>query len=883
MSPSASLPYSARLFHGRCSPTRLTVSARKTTATCILVAALLALVIPFASRAQPVDGGTGAQVSMGAPDAGPAGEPTAAVADGGAPEAAAALEQADAGVAPSPAPDGGTEPGTTARVDVPVPAGSDVIGEIRIEGNRRVEPEVIKRALKNKLGRPFDPALTGADIQSLWSLGYFQDIQLLTQRLPTGGVVYVVRVAERPSIHEWKLQGNEELSKEDFKDVIDLKQYQILDLDAVRRNVKKIQEKYVEKGFFLAEVTHKVVSIKGTNQADVIFVINEHAKVMVKQINLIGADRVPADDLKALMITREGNYFGFLTGEGTFREEAFQRDLAIIEAAYYDRGYLNVKVDKPTVALSPDKRLIFITVKITEGDPYRISSIDFSGDLIVPKERLAAVLESRAGDYFSRAKVLKDDQSLSEIYQDQGYAYANFNPETSVDSAQKTVALDFKVEKGKPQTIEAIEITGNTKTRDKVVRRELRIYEGDLFSGSGLKRSKDRVTALGFFETVEITFKPGRDDSHVVVTVEVKEKSTGTFQVGFGFSSVESFIFTAQVTQNNFLGWGQTVSVSAQLSSLRQLVQLSFYDPYFFDSDWIFSFDVYRTQIDQFDFTRQALGGSVGLGYHIWDDLIASVGYTREYVDASPGGTGTGPNAGLVNVNTTPLFGRFRTGTQITSAVRLSLALDRRDNRLFPSKGFYQFASAEFAPDWLGGDLNYARYTLFSRFYFPLPLAMVFKTNTTIGYIANLDANRRLPVSELYYLGGINTIRGYSLNSISPTILVPICTRPDCPATQFVVGGNKEFVLNLELEIPIIPKVGVKGVVFVDAGNSFAVDASFFQDKQHSLPLGLFWSVGFGIRWLSPVGPLRFEWGIPLTRRPIDDPILFEFTIGNSF
>ena len=879
MSLSSSLPYSARPSNGRCPPTRLNVSARKTTATWLLAAALLVLVLPAASRGQEVDAGTpqatGAPVAA-APDAGT----TAAVEATAAPDAGSAAAEATA------APDAGTEavPGSgTTQADVPAAGESDTITQIRIEGNRRVEPEVVKRALKNKVGRPFDPALTGADIQSLWSLGYFQDIQLLTQRLPTGGLVYVVRISERPSVREWRLQGNEELNKDDFKDTIDLKPYQILDLDAVRRNVKKIQEKYVEKGFFLAEVTYRIVPVQGTNQADVVFVINEHAKVMVKQVNLIGAEKVSADDLKALMITREGNFFGFLTGEGTFREEAFQRDLAIIEAAYYDRGFLNVKVEKPTVALSPDKRLIYITVKITEGEQYRISSIDFSGDLIVPKERLFAVLESRRGDYFSRAKVLKDDQSLADIYQDQGYAYANFNPETTVNAQERTVSLDFRVEKGKLQTIDRIEITGNTKTRDKVIRRELRIYEGDLFSGSGLRRSKERVTALGFFETVEITYKPGRDDTHVVVTVEVKEKSTGSFQVGFGFSSVENFIFTAQVTQNNFLGWGQTVSLAAQLSSLRQLIQLSFYDPYFFDTDWIFSLDLYRTQIDQFDFTRQALGGSVGLGYHIWDDLIASVGYTREWVEASPGGTGTGPNAGVINTNTTPLFGRFRTGTQITSAVRFTLAWDRRDNRLFPTKGFYQFASTEFAPDWLGGSLNYARYTLFSRFYFPLPLGMVFKTNLTLGYIANLDPNRRLPVSELYYLGGINTIRGYSLSSISPTILVPTCNRPDCPVTAFVVGGNKQFVLNLELEFPIVPKVGVKGVVFVDAGNSFAIDASFFEDKQHSLPLGLFWSTGFGIRWFSPVGPLRFEWGIPLTRRPIDDPILFEFTIGNSF
>ena len=872
MSPRASLSYSARLFPGRRTPTRLTVPARKTTATWPLAAALLAVVAPSLARGQTADGGVPAASETAVPNAGTA-VPTVTAPAVAVPAAAAAPEAA--------APDGGT-PESSTKADVPVAAGSDILVEIRVEGNRRVEPEVVKRALKNKLGKPFDPGLTGQDVQALWALGYFQDVQLLTQKLPNG-VAYVVRVSERPSIREWRLQGNEELNKDDFKESIDLKPFQILDLDAVRRNVKKIQEKYVEKGFFLAEVTYKIVPVQGSNQADVVFVINEHAKVMVKQVNLIGADKVSADDLKALMITKEGTWFGFLTSDGTFREEAFQRDLAVIEAAYYDRGYLNVKVEKPTVALSPDKRLIFITVRIIEGEPYRISKIDFSGDLIVPKQALFDVLDSRAGDFFSRAKVLRDDNSLADIYQDQGYAYANFNPETSVNPEARTVDLDFRVEKGKLQTIERIDITGNTKTRDKVIRRELRIYEGELFNGSGLKRSKERVTALGFFETVEITFKPGRDDTHVIVTVEVKEKSTGSFQVGFGFSSVESFIFTAQVTQNNFLGWGNTVSLQAQLSSLRQLIQLSYYDPYFFDTDWIFSIDLYRTQVDQFDFTRQALGGSLGLGYHIWDDVIASVGYTREWVEANPGGTGTGPNAGVINTNTAPLFGRFRTGPQVTSAARLSIAWDKRDNRLFATKGFYQFASAEFAPDWLGGDLNYVRYTAISQFYFPLPLGAVFKTRILAGYIGNLDPTRRLPVSELYYLGGIGTIRGYALNSISPTLLVPTCNRPDCPVTAFVVGGNKQFVVNLELEFPIVPKVGLKGVLFYDMGNSFAVDANWFQDKEHSLPLGMFHSVGFGIRWFSPVGPLRFEWGIPLTRRPIDDPILFEFTIGNSF
>ncbi len=798
--------------------------------------------------------------------------------------------------------------GQTPSSDTPSAQGSDTITEIRVEGNRRVEPQAVTRALKNRVGSKYDPSLTGADLQALWALGFFADIQLLTQVLPQGGLAYIIRVIERPSVRNLKFEGLEELNKDDFKDDIDIKPLSILDMDAVRRNAKKIQAKYLEKGFFLAEVTYRVEPVLPTaaeakatsakaaaakpnpnllpisaaaEQVDVVFVVNEHAKVQVKSISLIGAVKVPADVLKGEMATHEGTYLSFITQEGTYREEMFQRDLAVIEAAYYDRGYLQVKVEKPSVSLSPDKRYIFIDIRIEEGDPYRISKIDFAGDLLFPKEDLRLQVVSREGQYFSRQAIIHDDNALSEMYQDLGYAYANWSPETVVDPVAKTVALTFTVQKGKPQTVETISIVGNTKTRDRVIRREMRIYEGELFRGTGMRVSKERITALGFFETVEINFKPGSDDSHIAVTVEVKEKATGTFQVGAGFSSVESFIFTAQVSQNNFLGWGSTASLSAQVSGLRQLFSASYFEPYFLDSDFIFTLDLFRTQIDSYDFTRQSLGGAVGWGYHLLDDLTAALTYTLEGVSAIPGGSGI--NGGLI-----PTSGaipspanRFRSGT--TSSVRLSLTYDKRDNRLYPTKGMVLFGSAEVAPEWLGGNFNFARFQAYTRFYVPLPLGLIFKTQFTIGYIAELNPNNPLPISEQYLLGGINSLRGYTLNSISPTLLVGTLARGDFVASRFTVGGNKEFLANFELEIPIVPKAGVRGVVFFDAGNVFAVDANFFQDRQYKLPLGLFLATGFGVRWFSPVGPLRFEWGIPLTPRPQDQGVLFEFTIGNSF
>lgn len=762
--------------------------------------------------------------------------------------------------------------------DAPLQADPDTIIEIRVENNRRVEAEAVRRGLKQKVGQKFDPSRTGDDLRALWALKYFSDLQLLVQRSPKG-ISYVVRVQEKPAIHSVSLQGNDELSKDDFKDVIDVKAFSILDLAAVKRNVKKIADKYVEKGYFLAEVSYQVKPTEGGGEVDVIFVIEEHAKVMVSDINFLGAKNVPAEELKAVMATQEGGYLSFLTSQGTYREEAFQRDLQIIQMAYFDRGYINVRVDKPTVTLSPDKRRISITIRVDEGESFKVGKLDFGGDLLVGKDVLHARMQSQEGQTFNRSLLAKDIQAITDVYYDQGYAYANINPATQVDAEAKTIDLTFEIQKGAQVTIERIDITGNTKTRDKVIRRQLRVYEGELFSGSGMRRSKEKVTALGFFETVEVTHKPGTDGEHVVVTVEVKEKSTGTFQVGLGFSNVESFIFTAQVAQQNFLGWGQSLSASAQLSGLRTFFQLSYYDPYFLDTSFIFNIDAYRTQLDYFGFVRTATGGTAGLGYYlIPDEMSVNLGYSFESVFVE---------AGLNTASSVSLAGQLRSGT--TSSLRLSWNWDRRNNRLFPSQGWLSFVSIETAPAFLQGTFNFNRYTAYQRVYFPLPLGAVFKMNLQVGYIQELDPKHPLPISELYFLGGIQSIRGYPIRQLTPVTLVGTSTTPTASVTSFGVGGDKQIIFNAELEIPLLEKVGIRGVIFYDAGNAFARGKSFFEqsvdeaNKGLKLPLGLYHSVGFGVRWFSPIGPLRFEWGIPLTRRVQDQPILFEFTIGNSF
>lgn len=756
-------------------------------------------------------------------------------------------------------------------------AQGDRIVEIRVEGARRAEPAAIQSVMVSRVGEPLDARKLREDIRRIFGLGFFADIRIDSEPAP-GGVVLVVHVEERPAIHEIRIEGNDEIATEELREKLDLKPFQVLDRAAVKRNAAKIAEQYVEKGFYLASVGYRLVP-QPDNQVDVVFEVSENAKVMVKDIAFLGIEKISAEQLEEVMITKRGDFLSFLTSAGTYREEVFERDLQVAQGVYYDHGFINVKFGKPVVAITPDKKEIYITIPVEEGEQYSIGSIDFAGDILTDKESLAALMTVESGEIFSRSKLQADIQALTNLYQDEAYAYVNIMPLTDVDPRERRVDLIFEIEKGKKVRWERIEIVGNEKTRDKVIRRELRIYEGEYFSGTDLNRSKARVTALGFFEPdprtgmVEISTRKGSTDEQIVGVVEVKEKPTGTFQIGAGFSSVESFIATAQISQSNFFGWGQSASLSAQVSSLRQLYQLQFIEPYFLDTNWTFGFDLYRTDVDYGGFVRKSTGGDVTFGHPIpfldRDDLRLYLTYTLEDVEVTSGGSQIG---GVL------LFGRFRDG--LTSSARLTLTWDTRNNRLFPSRGFHQSASVEEAPTWLGSDFLYTRYTGISRWYFELPWRMVFKTQGTIGYITGPN----VPISELYFVGGINSVRGYALRTVSPTIPVGIDSRdPQSSTFPYLVGGNKQLILNAELEFPIFEKVGIRGVVFYDIGNAFAQNANFLEDEQHDLFLGMFQSVGFGFRWFSPIGPLRFEWGFPLNRRPEDQGVLFEFTIGNSF
>jgi outer membrane protein insertion porin family len=446
--------------------------------------------------------------------------------------------------------------------------------------------------------------------------------------------------------------------------------------------------------------------------------------------------------------------------------------------------------------------------------------------------------------------------------------------------------------------IERINVSGNSKTRDSVIRRELTIAEGDLYNMTQVERSKALVTALGYFERVDVSEEEGSAPDRIVLNFEIAERSTGTFQVGAGFSSIEQFIFTAQVQQQNLFGHGQSLSLQLQLSGIRQLIQVQFVEPYLFGTDWSGSAEAFKTIRQFIDFNRDSTGGGLTIGHALFlPEVRFFLRYRAEYVDITTRTGGifgaAGGGAGFNIFQRIPLPNLFLDG--LTSSVQASVTFDTRNNRLFATDGVYASYSLELADEVTGSENTFLRHRAFARFYKEVIPGFVLKLNTEWGLITS-RLPQGVPIFERFYLGGIYSVRGFTLNSLGPRLGLPRNIDPNAaiPTDGVAIGGNMQFFYNLELEFNIIEAVGIRGVVFTDGGNAWNTEAALCAGPPSPLgdattdpcsidPFALRLSWGFGIRWVSPLGPLRFEWGVPFSRRPGERDIDFQFTIGNFF
>ena len=773
-----------------------------------------------------------------------------------------------------------------------------VVAYIRFRGNRKAEDDAIRLNLTTQPGHKLEAEKLREDLRAIWKMGYFEDVQVEEIIVENSGKVGLTLVfREKPVIHKIFVAGNSEVGLDKINEVLDLKKETILDPAKVKRNVEKVRDLYVEKGYYLAEVGSDVKRVDDAH-VDVYLVCDEHAKVEVRQVRFLGNKSATDDELRGVMGTQEGGWLSFISSSGTYREDAFDRDMLLITAFYYDRGYINVKLGKPEIELSGDKQFLYITIPIDEGLPYTIGKIDFKGDLLESKENYFRRMSVRENQTFNRSQLGSDITRLTDSYKDAGYAYVNVQPLTAIDGEKRTVDVIFEIQKGSPVYFGKIIIRGNTKTRDKVIRRELRVYESELYNQTRLDRSKKLVQALGFFEKVELSTKAqeGSPDK-IDVTIEVTERATGTFQIGAGFSSVENFIGQAQVSQNNLFGRGTTLQLQAQISSLRQLFTLRYLDPYFLDTKLTFAFSVYNSLLFFPAFNRTARGGDLTWGYLLGDHVRVFGTYKLEDVTVkqNQAGLAIGGFSPSARVSAGTISNLFRSGW--TSSVRLSINYDTRNDRMFPSKGMFHSLAFEFADPIIASESVYMRLTGFMRFYYPIWGPIIFRTNIEGGWVTS-RSSQGVPIYERYLIGGINTIRGFQLFSLGPKVNVLQAQEPSAFLSQFNIGGNLQLILNTEIEFPILAAVQIKGVVFFDAGNAYNTETSKYCPNSRSVSnipevfnpcnsyptfSNLRYSAGFGFRWFSPIGPLRFEWGLPLNRQPGEDKIVFEFTIGNFF
>lgn len=778
------------------------------------------------------------------------------------------------------------------------------IEAIEVVGNRRVSRQDILAYLKEKPGQMYTPEALAQDVRELWGAGFFSDIEVdLDRSLASVSLRFIVR--ELPTIKAVEFEGNDEIDDDDLAEAIEVKVDSVQSDAAIARSIQKIRDKYAEKGYFLAEAKSALKSEKN-NEVTLTFTIVEHEEVSVRRVTFIGNESVSDAELRSIMFTGASSILNFGSG-GAFRQDAFERDIAVINAMYYDKGFLTVQIHTPRVMLTPDRSGMEVSITIDEGPRFKIRQLrlfdrDEDGrerEALVDRAELQRLLRAKSGDYFNRAELLEDLGLVRTLYRDAGYANVDATPQTKLLPDTNEVDVIVPIERGPLVTFDRIEIRGNTKTRDKVIRREFEILEGQLFSETLLERSRRRATALGYFERVDVSTSAGSGPNRVNVEVDVIEKPTGTFQVGAGYSSIEQVIATAQIQQSNLMGNGHDVALNIQWSGIRRLATFSFFEPYFLDTNFNFSVSVYNQFRQYQDFQQETIGGSLAWGYPlIQPELTASLTYTLEdnAIDTSASTSVLGTAIPRTDFRQLPLYNLYNNG--VTSSFRPALTYDTRDNRILPMSGIYLRASTELSIDAFGASTQFWQNRFTGRFYYPLGNNVVLKLNTEFGLITS-PSRDGVPVYLRYFIGGILDLRGFRYRDVGPRIPLRASLDDNSPPTfnGARLGGNMMFYDNLELEFPLFQEVGLRGVIFTDAGNAWNLEGKYCElatGTEHEVTrpcaptlLGalrnLRASYGVGVRWQSPMGPLRFEIGFPFSPLPYEESSQPQFTIGNFF
>lgn len=730
---------------------------------------------------------------------------------------------------------------------------------IEFTGNRKVEGEAIQEKLGTHPDMMLDNYLLRKDLSRIYDMKYFEEVEAY-HKISGDKNILLFKVKEKPIISKISFTGNDEINDDDLKEQIKTKEFNILDVSTLKNDVLLLQKHYEEKGYFLALATY-TISDNQNGSVNVNFNIKEWDKVRVKKITFLGNKSIKDDELKNFMQTREESYFSFLSGSGNFKEINFQTDVERLKYFYKTRGYLQINVQNPEVTASEDKKWIFITVRLQEGPQFSVNNISFNGELLFTESEMMEKLKLKTGDTYNEENLRLDIQTLTEMYQDKGYAFANVLRTLEVVPGENKVDVVFSFEKGVIAYFGKIVMKGNTKTRDKVIRRELRIKEGDMYSGSKLRISKDNVNRLGFFQPESVVFntitRKGTDNV-LDVEISIKERPTGQISLGAGYSTATKGFVQASVAQNNFRGLGQSINANLSYSNRQQIYNVGFTEPYLFDTKWTAGADYYQT-LSYFirSFAYKKHGGDVRVGHPIFEYTRLFLTYRYEDNQVSR----------VINEGIDP---KVENGS--ASSLQASIIRDKRNNIFEPTNGYYTSASVEYTG--LGGTMRWMKGEMEGRYYKPIIGDLVLRSRLTMAQLFK-TTGRDIPRIERFSMGGARNMRGYNLEDIGP--IRKARNTQTGRLEDFNFGGLFSLLGTLEFEHPLIKEAGLKWVVFYDTGNVF--EQRIGKDNIYSLRS----NYGFGFRWFSPIGVLRFEFGFPINPREREASNQFNFDIGQLF
>lgn len=733
-----------------------------------------------------------------------------------------------------------------------------VVKDIRVEGIQRTEAGTVFSYLPVKVGDTMDDQQAAAAIRALYATGFFKDVSLEVEQ----GVL-IVLVRERPSIASIEVNGIKDFPKDQLKENMKhagLAEARIFDKGALDKATQEMKLQYVARGKYGVSVTTTVTELE-RNRVGVVFNVVEGEVSKIKQINLVGNHAYKEDELLGMMKLSTPDWMSWFSKDDQYSKQKLSADMETMRSFYMDSGFLEFNINSTQVSITPDKKDIYITINITEGAKYTVSKVGVAGNTLIPKEEVEKLIQIKAGDTFSRKALTETSKKISQRLGEEGYAFANVNAIPELDKEKHQVAFNFMVDPGQRVYVRRINVAGNDKTRDEVIRREFRQIEGAWFDAEKIKKSKHRVDRLDFFSEVNIETPPVQGSTDQMdVNVSVKEKSTGTLSLGGGYTQGEGITLTASVKQANLFGSGNHFETQINTSKVNQVYSFSYTNPYFTDEGVSRGFNVYKrnsdttsTAINQY--STQTYGAGVNFGVPVGEDQ--SINYGLSYEDTQLGFLVT-PTGRLLNY--TNIFGlhtRNLVGT-------IGWNRDSRDSAIYTTDGTVQRAYAEAAMP--AFDMRYFKLNYEHQRYFPVSSNFTLLLNGEAG-IAGGYSNKPLPFFKNFYAGGFGSVRGYENSSLGPRDI-----------NNQVLGGRKRVVGNAELMMPVpgFKDKSVRLSGFVDAG-------AVFDSGEIPGSTGMRYSTGVTATWVSPMGPISFSYGIPINEKALDKVQRFQFTMGNMF